>query len=378
MITFLVHVTETGSLAKKGGREVCNAMGDFPYKSSAEGLIDFLPLPSLLVNSGRELMGVNAEGRNLFKNLKMGEDLAFSTRNQDILEALDTLKSGATQVEKDIVLSNQNDRSFHLTARTLLPEDSGKGLYLMVFTDVTYQREAEKIRASFIANVSHELRSPLSTLIGAIETLKTTARDDPGGQERFLGMMEEESWRMKRLVDDLLSLSKLEAHEHVPPRGELDLGKLLSQVKGTMEARLKARNMKLAIKLNRDIPVFPGDWDELQEVFDNLIDNAVKYGKAGSKITITAEYKKTPKGLNEPAVIISVHNFGEVIPGDQIPRLTERFYRVDKSRSRELGGTGLGLAIVKHIIKHHRGKLQVSSSASEGTKFSIILPARKP
>jgi len=175
-----------------------------------------------------------------------------------------------------------------------------------------------------------------------------------------------------------LALRDVQAQANALVKGEIDITKLLAQVKSTMEARLKARGMKLRLELDKNVPKFPGDWDELQEVFDNLVDNAVKYGKAGSKITVSAAYQEAPKGFGEPAVVIAVHNFGEAIPRDQIPRITERFYRVDKSRSRQLGGTGLGLAIVKHIIKHHRGKLEVSSSAGEGTKFSIFLPARKP
>ena len=349
-------------------------MADFPYKSSAEGLIDFLPLPSLLVDSKRELVGVNVEGRTLFKSLEIGQDLAFSIRNPDVLDALEKLKTGEDQVEGDLVLSAPHERNFHLTARTLLPEETGKGMYLLVFTDITHQMDAEKIRAAFIANVSHELRSPLSTLIGAVETLKTSAKDDPKAFARFLGMMEEEAWRMKRLVDDLLSLSKLEAGEHVPPTGAVNLTKLLAKVMGTMEKRLKTRKMTLTCKCQKSLPEIPGDRDEIQEVFDNLIDNAIKYGAKGSEVTLKVKSLKKPSGLDGPAIRISVHNVGEPIPRAQIPRLTERFYRVDKSRSRELGGTGLGLAIVKHIIKHHRGKLEIESTSKTGTKFSVFLP----
>ena len=229
-------------------------------------------------------------------------------------------------------------------------------------------RQVENVRSNFVANVSHELRSPLTTVMGAIEALEGPARDNSEDRLRMLSLMGQESRRMKNLIEDLLSLSRVEAQEFIEPDQDVRLLPLLSTARDRMLDLAAQRGISIRLEAAQDLPPILGFEEELLEVFDNLIGNAVKYGAEGGVISVTA-------AVTEQAVRIAVHNDGTPLSSEHLPRLTERFYRVDKSRSRELGGTGLGLAIVKHIVNRHRGKMHIESSAEKGTTFSVILPA---
>ncbi|HWB50770.1 MAG TPA: ATP-binding protein, partial [Stellaceae bacterium] len=202
------------------------------------------------------------------------------------------------------------------------------------------------------------------------------ARDDAAARERFLGIMRGEAGRMTRLVDDLLSLSRIELNEHVAPTSRVALAPLIEQVADALELRASDRGMRLSLQLPDDLPDVVGDEDELAQVLQNLIDNAIKYGRPQTEITITGSSEARPPATN-PLVRIAVIDRGDGIPNEHLPRLTERFYRVDTARSRELGGTGLGLAIVKHILNRHRGRLEIASTLGVGSTFTICLqPAR--
>jgi two-component system, OmpR family, phosphate regulon sensor histidine kinase PhoR len=245
--------------------------------------------------------------------------------------------------------------------------------------DLTAAKRSERLRADFVANASHELRTPLASLIGFIETLRGPARDDSAARQHFLSIMAEQSQRMKRLVDDLLSLSRIEMNEHRPPTERVDLARLLPTVADLLGQRAAARDMQIKLDLPADLPAVLGDSDELAQVFQNLLDNAIKYSRAGTSIDVTAHASGrilpgARPGERPPAVAVTVRDHGEGIAREHLPRLTERFYRVDAARSRELGGTGLGLAIVKHIVNHHRGALEIDSEPGEGSVFTIHLP----
>ena len=234
------------------------------------------------------------------------------------------------------------------------------------------------MRADFVANAGHELKTPLSTLLGFIETLRGPARDDAAARERFLGIMHEQAGRMARLVDDLLSLSRIELNEHVAPTARVALGPILDSIAATLELRAAERGMRIELSLPDDLPDVQGERDELAQVFQNLLDNAVKYARRDSTVTVTA-------GAGDralPAMVwVAVADHGEGIPNEHLPRLTERFYRIDNARSRELGGTGLGLAIVKHVLNRHRGRLEIASTLGQGSTFMIWLraaPAESP
>jgi two-component system, OmpR family, phosphate regulon sensor histidine kinase PhoR len=243
--------------------------------------------------------------------------------------------------------------------------------------DITELKRAEQMRADFIANASHELRTPLATLTGFIETLRGPARDDSEARERFLAIMSGQAARMARLVEDLLSLSRIEMNEHVPPQGRVALPPVLDHLAQTLELRAGERHMRLRIALPSGLPDVQGDRDELAQLFQNLFDNAIKYGRIGSEITVTGETVMRPSSNSElpgsAYVSVAVRDRGEGIAREHLPRLTERFYRVDTARSREMGGTGLGLAIVKHIASRHRGFIEIDSTQGVGSTFTVFL-----
>lgn len=242
----------------------------------------------------------------------------------------------------------------------------------VLIMDMTLQRNLDKVRRDFVANVSHELRSPLTSLIGFIETLQTTDDIDAQTRAHFLGIMDEESRRMTRLIDDLISLSRVEVEEHIVPVEQVDIDSVIANVSGILADRALKQNMVISYEnhLGDQPALIRGEADEIIEVFHNLIENAIKYGFADSTIQIQLSY--APQNQNH--IQCRVINQGEGIEARHIPRLTERFYRVDKARSREKGGTGLGLAIVKHIINRHRGELHITSELNETTCFTITLP----
>jgi two-component system, OmpR family, phosphate regulon sensor histidine kinase PhoR len=241
---------------------------------------------------------------------------------------------------------------------------------ILTLHDVTALKRSEQMRADFIANAGHELKTPLATLIGFIETLLGPARDDVAARERFLGIMREQAQRMARLVDDLLSLSRIELNEHVAPTDRVALAPVIDEVARGLELRAAERGIRIIRALPADLPEVQGDRDELAQIFQNLLDNAVKYGRPHSEIEVSGG---TGSETAVELVRVAVADQGEGIPSEQLPRLTERFYRVDTARSRELGGTGLGLAIVKHILNRHRGRLDIASTVGRGSTFTVWL-----
>jgi two-component system phosphate regulon sensor histidine kinase PhoR len=250
------------------------------------------------------------------------------------------------------------------------------GHALAVLSDRTRDRAVERMRADFVANASHELRTPLASLMGFIETLRGPAADDPPAQKRFLGIMAEQAERMNRLIDDLLSLSRIELTEHQPPSEAADLPKIIESIAAGFEPRLAERRVTLAMDIEPGLPSIIADADQIAQVVSNLVDNAVKYGREGGVVKLNV---KTPvaggRWPARPGLVLSVTDDGPGIPRAQVPRLTERFYRVDKARSRAApGGTGLGLSIVKHIVTRHRGQLVIESEEGSGASFSVWLP----
>ncbi|MGB8843496.1 MAG: ATP-binding protein [Aliidongia sp.] len=330
-----------------------------------------LPDPIILIDARRKVTRVNGAARDLLGDNLLGRDLAAALRNPAVLAATDAvLKTGiGRQIEFD--LSLQVDR--HLRAGIVpLPDHPRDGYaVLLILNDLTALKRAEQMRADFVANASHELRTPLSTLVGFIETLQGPAADDAEAQRRFLAIMQQQAGRMARLVDDLLSLSRIELNEHSPPTETADPTLILRSLTQTLELKASARGMRLELQLDRDLPAVTGDDEELAQLFQNLIENAIKYARRDTAITIAA----VPSNKLRPGVAISVRDRGEGIPRLHLPRLTERFYRIDTARSREMGGTGLGLAIVKHIVNRHRGVLEIDSQIGEGSVFTVHLRA---
>ena len=248
----------------------------------------------------------------------------------------------------------------------------GDGPVALLFLDMTRQKNLENVRRDFVANVSHELRSPLTSLAGFIETLLSGEVPDEAMRMRFLRIMDEEAKRMCRLIDDLLSLSRVEVDEHIVPDNKVKLIDVILMVRDSLAGRASKRGITIALSDQRtdqaSVPVMLGSFDEMTEVFVNLIENAIKYGYENTQIEISIVE------VSSNRLQIDVTNHGEGIEKRHLSRLTERFYRVDKARSRQIGGTGLGLAIVKHIVNRHRGTLTVTSTLNDTTKFSVSVP----
>jgi two-component system phosphate regulon sensor histidine kinase PhoR len=239
---------------------------------------------------------------------------------------------------------------------------------LFTLLDISAQLDAEKARSTFVANVSHELRSPLTAVAGIVETLQGPARHDEKARDRFLDLMQGETERMSRLVGDLLSLSKLESKEHVLPTERVNLIKTITRVIDVLSAATPTYKGRVRLQ-EPEAPLFViGDHDELTEVFQNLIENALKYSPPASDVVVDLSLETMPA----PQIIAQITDQGDGIAKEHLPRLTERFYRVDKGRSREMGGTGLGLAITKHILNRHRAKLTVDSEVGHGTTMSVV------
>jgi two-component system phosphate regulon sensor histidine kinase PhoR len=324
-----------------------------------------LPMPAMLVAGEDRIADCNAGALALFGDAVVGRNPAMAVRTPGVLEAITqaTRRGGVHEVRMTLRREGQ-EQVFQVTV-----SGQGDGLALAVFRDVSEEEKAGAMRRDFVANVSHELRTPLTALMGFIETLKHAARDDPKARDMFLGIMEQEAGRMNRLVRDLLQLSRVEAEERVRPRGEVELRPLLEGVISSLKS-VAARTGD-RVDLTGDPVVVPGDHDQLTQVFSNLIENALKYGREGQVVRVSLSPEETVRG---PAVRVEVADEGEGIDPVHLPRLTERFYRVDTHRSREMGGTGLGLAIVKHIVSRHRGWLRVESVVGEGSRFSVVLP----
>ena len=248
----------------------------------------------------------------------------------------------------------------------------GDGPIALLFLDLTRQKNLETVRRDFVANVSHELRSPLTSLAGFIETMLDGDVPDEAMRKRFLAIMDEEAKRMSRLIDDLLSLSRVEVDEHIVPDNHVKLIDVIVTVRDSLIGRASQRGMTITFSDQRtnqtSIPVMLGSFDEMTEVFVNIVENAIKYGYENTQIEISIVE------VSSNRLRIDVTNHGEGIEQRHLPRLTERFYRVDKARSRQIGGTGLGLAIVKHIVNRHRGTLTVTSTLNDTTKFSVSVP----
>jgi len=246
----------------------------------------------------------------------------------------------------------------------------------MTLHDQTPLRRVEEMRADFVANASHELRTPLAALSGFIDTLQGPAKDDVKARERFLGIMHTQATRMARLIDDLLSLSRVELSAHVRPDTLVDIVPIIRQVIDGLEPLARERQVAIDIDLPELPVLIAGDREELLRLFENLVENALKYGASGGKVVVSLS--QAVSGEGSPEVRVMVRDFGPGIAPEHLPRLTERFYRVDNARSRALGGTGLGLAIVKHLVRAHGGEVRVESQLGGGSTFLFTLPVDDP
>ena len=330
-------------------------------------ILERLPDPLVVLRADQSV-----SRQNKVATMTFGVDLPAVLRHPALLEAFDQAMASEEPRAASLTIPAPIARELQATVVPMSPPLQDGGRAVVILSDRTRERSVERAHADFVANVSHELRTPLASLIGFTETLLGPAENDPPARKRFLGIMAEQGARMNRLIDDLLSLSRIEMAEHQTPSDPVDLRLLLPRIVAGFEPRLG--KAKLEVTIAPDTRVVPGDADQIAQVLNNLLENAVKYGKEGGTVRLTAKPADGRRWPTRPGVVIEVADNGPGIPRAAIPRVTERFYRVDKGRSRAAGGTGLGLAIVKHITNRHRGQLLIESEEGLGTTISVWLP----
>ncbi len=328
-----------------------------------------IPFPMLLIVSDGRIDYANIAAKTLFGAWVRGRSYISILRQPEILNSIDHVLN-EKQAAQTRFVHTQAGLSYDY--RVYLTPVADKKTVAVLFENISHENEMATLRRDFVANVSHELRSPLTALMGFIETLQGSARFDVKAQERFLGLMQREAMRMNRLVSDLLSLSKLESQARTRPNNHVDFSKIVRHALDTLPEIATLEPAQLSLDLPDHAPVL-GDFDQLQQVVINLVENALKYGGQPPELDIRLQFQDDDHRFRGPSWVLSVRDNGPGIEAWHIPRLSERFYRVDTHRSRQQGGTGLGLAIVKHILKRHRGRLHIESTLGEGSTFTIFL-----
>ena len=350
-----------------------------PVETAAvSAIVSGMPDPAVLLDRAGRVIHLNAAAAQLAPALRKNELAQFALRSPEIITALREAIA-TTEPRRATYLDHVPvDRWMELII-TPVPVPTLFGgtekCMLMTFHDQTPLRRVEEMRADFVANASHELRTPLAALSGFIDTLQGQAKDDPKARERFLGIMHTQATRMARLIDDLLSLSRVELSAHVRPDTLVDIVPIIRQVADGLESLARERQVTIEIDLPETPVVIAGDREELLRLFENLIENALKYGASGGKVIVSLTSAMSNEGV--PEVRVMVRDFGPGIAPEHLPRLTERFYRVDVGDSRAQGGTGLGLSLVKHIVNRHRGRLLIESVPKQGATFTACFPQAK-
>jgi two-component system phosphate regulon sensor histidine kinase PhoR len=356
-------------------RSEANAIGEpdagVSSQISALDLAAAVPDPLVIFEASSAIAYANDAARQSFGSLQDGMSLLLKFRApemQELISAVVASENGPLTAEYSERVPVES--SYRVTGGRV---GADSGLFFLLFKDQSESRKVDRMRADFIANASHELRTPLASISGFVETLRGPARDDPNARERFLKIMQDQTARMSRLIDDLLSLSRLEMKSRTKPTAPVDLRQVVDSVIDTLKPLASELSVRIETEFAATDTIVPGDRDELFQVFENLVENACKYGQSGGRIVVSIE--RVESGA-QPEVCVAVRDFGPGIPEEHIPRITERFYRVDVQSSRAQKGTGLGLAIVKHILTHHNARLVVKSEAGNGAEFAVYLPVK--
>lgn len=333
--------------------------------SAIAAVLGALDAPALLISARETVKLENRAAEAIFGPIPQGSDLAGRIRAPGILDMVrDAIAAGQPrEIEHAERLPSE---TVYVVRIAPLAEKTSEPFWLLTFRDVSQARRIDRMRSDFVANASHELRTPLASLRGFIETLQGPAKNDAKAHERFLGIMHEQATRMSRLVDDLLSLSRLELRSNLAPDQTVDLVPLIAHVRDSLQPLAADLGVDIVLDLPRHPVVVNGDRDELVEVFENLIENGCKYGQEGKRVDVALT-----GGAGRTPIEISVTDHGPGIPPEHVPRITERFYRVNVEASRSKKGTGLGLAIAKHILTRHKARLMVKSEVGKGTVFTV-------
>jgi two-component system, OmpR family, phosphate regulon sensor histidine kinase PhoR len=358
-----------GSVRAYAGRDAPH-----PQALLIEQLIGGMPGAVIVLDRETRVIAFNAAAANIAPALRRGEPALITLRMPELVEAI--RRAGKTSEPQRVEFFERVplDRWFEAFVTPVTLDDGASGILMMTFNDLTPLRRVEEMRADFIANASHELRTPLAALLGFIETLQGPAKNDVAARDKFLGIMQQQAARMARLIDDLLSLSRIELNAHLSPNTPVDLAPLVRQVADGLQTLARDRQVEIKVVAPAEPLVVLGDRDELIRALENLVENALKYGAAGKRVDITLSRAKTRGGL--PEVRIAVRDRGPGIAPEHLPRLTERFYRVDVADSRAQGGTGLGLSLVKHVLNRHGGRVSIESLPGQGATFTMHLPLR--
>ncbi len=356
-----------GQKARKGDRK----RADDPLEAVGR-LIDGLPEPAMVLSRQGVVLRFNAQAAESYGALKPGIPVSTALRHPQLLDAID---SAASHQRHQVVSLNEVvpvERWLSAAVSWIGPPRSGPddpAIFVFV-RDLTEQERIGQMRADFVANASHELRTPLASVLGFIETLRGPARDDEKARDEFLGVMAREAERMKRIINDLLSLSRVEMKAHLRPTDPVEINEILEYARASLERFASANSIRLSLT-PFDSPTYVlGEREGLVQVFENLVNNAIKYGREGGTVRIVAGRESA----KEPRLSVAVIDDGPGIPEEHLPRLTERFYRVNVADSRDRGGTGLGLSIVKHVLNRHRGQLRIASMPGQGSRFTVVLP----
>ncbi len=344
-----------------------------------EILVDTLPDILIMTDNDTIIVRTNRAARFIFGQNLAGRKLFEVIPSNKLKQSVNIVIEDFKGQEVEFSLDEPIAKDFQaVIERFPIPSENGISL-VITLTDITQQKRIQRMRADFVANASHEIRTPLASIIGFIETLRGPAKDDEKARDEFLKVMAEQAERMSKLVGDLLSLSKIEMNAHNVPTGKVDIVRMVRSERQHFDWACRQKNVSIKLKLNDNLPPIRGEEDELAQVVRNLLSNAIKYTNADSEVTVTArltsELPDDPAMRNlSRAMVFAVRDHGEGIPREHIPRLTERFYRVDSARTRTVGGTGLGLAIVKHVLNRHQGVLTIDSDMGKGSTFSVYLP----
>jgi two-component system phosphate regulon sensor histidine kinase PhoR len=365
-----------GPQDRAGGAQAPNARGaNHPQAALIGQLIGGLPNPAIVLDRDARVIAFNPAAAAVAPALRAGEPALITLRMPELVDAIRRAVRRREPQRVEFFQRVPHDRWFEAFVTPVRLGDVEHGpsdLLMMTFNDLTPLRLVEEMRADFIANASHELRTPLAALLGFIETLQGPAKNDFAAREKFLVIMQGQATRMARLIDDLLSLSRIELNAHLQPNTPLDLAPIVRQVADGLQTLARDRQVDIKVNAPAEPLTVLGDRDEMIRALENLVENALKYGAAGKRVDITLSRAQTRAGL--PEARLAVRDYGPGIAPEHLPRLTERFYRVDVADSRAQGGTGLGLALVKHVLNRHGGRVTIESTPGQGATFTMHLP----